>query len=199
MGLARQVSWFKKFNLQEFKATELLARLSGQIVNVTVCKTPRWEYLEIRTRRVDVTGVTMSVILDFSYTVSIWISAAVAITYTLMGGLYSVAYTDVIQLVLIFVSLVSRRVRRSTVRQFAFRRSSCVLVVAVRALFPDEPRRGGHHRDGLQLHFPVPLGGQRGRRQSLVVDRQLSDSGKAPSTLSSREGLARRSALRTTP
>ncbi|XP_003963885.1 high-affinity choline transporter 1-like isoform X1 [Takifugu rubripes] len=50
-------------------------------------------------------GVTMSVILDFSYTVSIWISAAVAITYTLMGGLYSVAYTDVIQLVLIFVSL----------------------------------------------------------------------------------------------
>lgn len=49
----------------------------------------------------------MSVILDFSYTVSIWISAAVAITYTLMGGLYSVAYTDVIQLVLIFISLVS--------------------------------------------------------------------------------------------
>lgn len=52
----------------------------------------------------------MSVILDFSYTVSIWISAAVAITYTLMGGLYSVAYTDVIQLVLIFISLVSGRV-----------------------------------------------------------------------------------------
>lgn len=50
-------------------------------------------------------GVTMSVILDLSYTVSIWISAAVAITYTLLGGLYSVAYTDIIQLVLIFVSL----------------------------------------------------------------------------------------------
>uniref|UniRef100_A0A3P8UIY7 High-affinity choline transporter 1-like n=1 Tax=Cynoglossus semilaevis TaxID=244447 RepID=A0A3P8UIY7_CYNSE len=50
-------------------------------------------------------GVTMSVILDLSYTVSIWISAAVAITYTLMGGLYSVAYTDIIQLILIFVSL----------------------------------------------------------------------------------------------
>lgn len=51
----------------------------------------------------------MSVILDLSYTVSIWISAAVAITYTLMGGLYSVAYTDIIQLILIFISLVSRR------------------------------------------------------------------------------------------
>ena len=52
-------------------------------------------------------GVTMSVILDLSYTVSIWISAAVAITYTLLGGLYSVAYTDIIQLILIFISLVS--------------------------------------------------------------------------------------------
>ncbi|XP_061602156.1 high-affinity choline transporter 1-like [Cololabis saira] len=50
-------------------------------------------------------GVTMSVILDLSYTVSIWISAAVAITYTLLGGLYSVAYTDIIQLILIFISL----------------------------------------------------------------------------------------------
>ncbi|XP_061913953.1 high-affinity choline transporter 1-like [Entelurus aequoreus] len=50
-------------------------------------------------------GVTMSVILDLSYSVSIWISAAVAITYTLLGGLYSVAYTDIIQLVLIFLSL----------------------------------------------------------------------------------------------
>ncbi|XP_029305133.1 LOW QUALITY PROTEIN: high-affinity choline transporter 1-like [Cottoperca gobio] len=49
-------------------------------------------------------GVTMSVILDLSYAVCIWISAAVAITYTLLGGLYSVAYTDVIQLTLIFVT-----------------------------------------------------------------------------------------------
>ncbi|XP_049927931.1 high-affinity choline transporter 1-like [Epinephelus moara] len=49
-------------------------------------------------------GVTMSVILDLSYAVCIWISAAVAITYTLLGGLYSVAYTDIIQLTLIFVT-----------------------------------------------------------------------------------------------
>ncbi|XP_070772193.1 high-affinity choline transporter 1-like [Enoplosus armatus] len=49
-------------------------------------------------------GVTMSVILDLSYAVCIWISAAVAITYTLLGGLYSVAYTDVIQLTLIFIT-----------------------------------------------------------------------------------------------
>ncbi|KAM9847988.1 high-affinity choline transporter 1-like [Aulostomus maculatus] len=50
-------------------------------------------------------GATMSAVLDLPYTVCIWISAAVAITYTLLGGLYSVAYTDVIQLVLIFFSL----------------------------------------------------------------------------------------------
>ncbi|XP_061767464.1 high affinity choline transporter 1-like [Nerophis ophidion] len=50
-------------------------------------------------------GVTMSVVLDLSFNVCIWISAGVAITYTLLGGLYSVAYTDVIQLLLIFFSL----------------------------------------------------------------------------------------------
>ncbi len=49
----------------------------------------------------------MSVILDVSYTLCIWISAGVAIIYTLLGGLYSVAYTDIIQLTLIFFSLVS--------------------------------------------------------------------------------------------
>ncbi|XP_075872822.1 high-affinity choline transporter 1-like [Nelusetta ayraudi] len=50
-------------------------------------------------------GGTMSVVLDLSFTVCIWISAAVAIIYTLLGGLYSVAYTDIIQLALIFVGL----------------------------------------------------------------------------------------------
>ncbi|TKS69254.1 High affinity choline transporter 1 Hemicholinium-3-sensitive choline transporter [Collichthys lucidus] len=50
-------------------------------------------------------GGTMAVILDLSYIYSIIISSVVAIIYTLLGGLYSVAYTDVIQLILIFVSL----------------------------------------------------------------------------------------------
>lgn len=51
-------------------------------------------------------GSTLSVILGLSYSVCIWISAAVAIAYTLLGGLYSVAFTDIIQLTLIFFSLV---------------------------------------------------------------------------------------------
>ncbi|XP_035286880.1 high-affinity choline transporter 1-like [Anguilla anguilla] len=50
-------------------------------------------------------GGTMGIILDISSFYSICISAAVAIIYTLLGGMFSVAYTDVIQLVFIFVSL----------------------------------------------------------------------------------------------
>ena len=49
----------------------------------------------------------MSVVLDLSFSVCIWISAAVAIIYTVLGGLYSVTYTDVIQLSLVLLSLVS--------------------------------------------------------------------------------------------
>lgn len=52
------------------------------------------------------TGGVMSVVLDLPLSVCVWISAAVAILYTLLGGFYSVAYTDIIQLVLIFFSLV---------------------------------------------------------------------------------------------
>lgn len=51
-------------------------------------------------------GGTMSVILGLSSALSIIISAGVSITYTFLGGFYSVAYTDIIQLSFIFVSLV---------------------------------------------------------------------------------------------
>ncbi|XP_077373195.1 high-affinity choline transporter 1-like [Festucalex cinctus] len=50
-------------------------------------------------------GATMSIILDLSSTISILISATVSIIYTVLGGLYAVAYTDIIQLSFIFVSL----------------------------------------------------------------------------------------------
>ena len=52
-------------------------------------------------------GATMSVVLDLSFSVCVWISAAVAIIYTSLGGLYSVAYTDVIQISLVLLSLGS--------------------------------------------------------------------------------------------
>lgn len=50
-------------------------------------------------------GATVSVIIDMDNNASIILSAIVALIYTLFGGLYSVAYTDVIQLFCIFIGL----------------------------------------------------------------------------------------------
>ncbi|KAG5261826.1 hypothetical protein AALO_G00288960 [Alosa alosa] len=50
-------------------------------------------------------GATLSVIMDMNINMSVVISALIAIFYTLVGGLYSVAYTDVVQLFCIFVGL----------------------------------------------------------------------------------------------
>lgn len=52
-------------------------------------------------------GSTVSVVVGLGKQLSIIVSACIAVLYTLIGGLYSVAYTDVIQLVCIFVGLVS--------------------------------------------------------------------------------------------
>ena len=46
-------------------------------------------------------------IVDIDINMSVVISALIAIFYTLVGGLYSVAYTDVVQLFCIFLGLVS--------------------------------------------------------------------------------------------
>lgn len=46
-------------------------------------------------------------IVDININMSVVISAMIAIFYTLVGGLYSVAYTDVVQLFCIFMGLVS--------------------------------------------------------------------------------------------
>lgn len=52
-------------------------------------------------------GATLSVILELPDEISIIVSACIAVFYTFFGGLYSVAYTDVVQLFCIFVGLVS--------------------------------------------------------------------------------------------
>ncbi|KAI8797518.1 high-affinity choline transporter 1 [Biomphalaria glabrata] len=51
-------------------------------------------------------GATISIILSLDATVSIVVSSAVAVIYTVFGGLYSVAYTDVLQLIFIAVGLI---------------------------------------------------------------------------------------------
>ena len=52
-------------------------------------------------------GATISVVIGLDRFTSVISSACIAVFYTLFGGLYSVAYTDVIQLICIFVGLVS--------------------------------------------------------------------------------------------
>ncbi|XP_022249964.1 high-affinity choline transporter 1-like isoform X2 [Limulus polyphemus] len=51
-------------------------------------------------------GATISVIIDIEINTSIIVSCCIAVLYTLFGGLYSVAYTDVIQLFCIIIGLV---------------------------------------------------------------------------------------------
>lgn len=51
-------------------------------------------------------GSTLSVILGLDNTISVLVSASVAMLYTLFGGLYSVAYTDVVQLFCVAFGLI---------------------------------------------------------------------------------------------
>ncbi|CAI4222069.1 unnamed protein product [Auanema sp. JU1783] len=50
-------------------------------------------------------GATLSVILQWDMNISVIISAIIAVFYTFTGGLYAVAYTDVVQLFCIFIGL----------------------------------------------------------------------------------------------
>ena len=52
-------------------------------------------------------GASISVVVDLDTTTSVIVSGAIAVGYTLCGGLYSVVYTDVLQLMCIFIGLVS--------------------------------------------------------------------------------------------
>lgn len=99
----------------------------------------------------------MSVVLDLPFNICVWISAAVAIVYTLLGGLYSVAYTDVIQLVLIFSGLV--RVSFSLSLSFRLLPQPLIAVcaapaVGLRPLRADGLSRPGHWPDADQQHCP---------------------------------------------
>lgn len=59
----------------------------------------------VRISLYDTLGATLAVIIDMEKAQSVIFSACIAVFYTLFGGLYSVAYTDVIQLFCIFIGL----------------------------------------------------------------------------------------------
>ncbi|XP_038046002.1 high-affinity choline transporter 1-like [Patiria miniata] len=50
-------------------------------------------------------GSTVSVVLELDRTLSVIVSACIAVFYTFIGGLYSVIYTDIIQLICMFVGM----------------------------------------------------------------------------------------------
>ena len=65
-------------------------------------------------------GATLTVIVGLDDKWSIIISASVAVLYTMAGGLYSVAFTDVFQLTCIFGGLVSNILQILLHRSFPY-------------------------------------------------------------------------------
>ena len=51
-------------------------------------------------------GLTFGTILGYDIKTSILVASAIAILYTMVGGMWSVAYTDVVQLIFLFLGLV---------------------------------------------------------------------------------------------
>ncbi|SFE39073.1 solute carrier family 5 (high affinity choline transporter), member 7 [Actinopolyspora alba] len=51
-------------------------------------------------------GTTFGTIIGLDFTVSIILSAVIAVAYTVVGGMWSVAITDVVQVVVIFIGLI---------------------------------------------------------------------------------------------
>ena len=58
-------------------------------------------------------GATLAVIIDMELNTEVVSSALIAVFYTWVGGLYSVAYTDVVQLGCIFVGLVTSLLQKA--------------------------------------------------------------------------------------
>ena len=53
------------------------------------------------------TGSALSVILGISVEIGVIVSTVTAVAYTLVGGLFAVAYVDIIQLITVGLGLVS--------------------------------------------------------------------------------------------
>ena len=62
------------------------------------------------------TGATLAIILNMAMDMGVIVSALIAIFYTWVGGLYSVAYTDVVQLGCILIGLVIMKLEDKKVR-----------------------------------------------------------------------------------
>ena len=67
---------------------------------------PPIQICEQISQSVIITGATLATIIDMNLEFAVIVSALIAVAYTWIGGLYSVAYTDVVQLACIAIGLV---------------------------------------------------------------------------------------------
>ena len=66
-------------------------------------------------------SATISIVLNISRELSVAASACIAVFYTFLGGLWSVAYTDVAQLICMFIGMVSNQRQLTTSRHSFFK------------------------------------------------------------------------------
>ena len=64
--------------------------------------------MDASNRNILILGATLAIIIDMNLNYAVIMSALIAVMYTWIGGLYSVAYTDVVQLGCIAIGLVRK-------------------------------------------------------------------------------------------
>ena len=76
---------------------DILSRRYGKVVEVLVSLTPITSFILLLAGNLVGIGIIQSYVWGISVEGAIWIAAAIVWGYTVCGGLFSVAYTDVIQ------------------------------------------------------------------------------------------------------
>jgi Na+/proline symporter len=76
---------------------DVLARRYGKIVELLVSGATLCSFLMLLAGNLVGIGVITAYVWNISDTVAIWLAAAIVWAYTVSGGLFSVAYTDVVQ------------------------------------------------------------------------------------------------------
>lgn len=82
---------------QALTLPDILARRYGKIVEILVSLATICSFLMLLAGNLVGMGVITAYVWGISDTVAIWVAAAIVWAYTVSGGLFSVAYTDVAQ------------------------------------------------------------------------------------------------------
>ena len=79
---------------------DVLARRYGKVVEVMVSLTTITSFIMLLAGNLVGLGIIQAYVWNISVSASIWIAAAIVWGYTVCGGLFSVAYTDVVQAII---------------------------------------------------------------------------------------------------